>query len=386
MEQTIYSNSLFAAWVILFTFGFCLIFASSPRTAEYKNYLHSRTTLGVALILFGIQIMVQWLSDFRGNAPHIATALNISCYYLEGILFGMSFISLLRPSYICRRQILSDFGKWGACMAVMWTATLALDGMVRTVVQIAAAAFFFCDATRIAIIFFRTYHQARKSMDDYYADNVKEFVAWLSRSTYGIVFFGLTGAILAFAPKGIIAIQMILGIGMFVYIFLSFINYMINHEAVEVATVEKDDGTEETKDAADDDGTAPLTKSGESLDSVIEQWIADGGFVCGGLTVDSVATLLGTNRTTLSSYINSRHTSFYEWITGLRLGKAKRLMMEHPQLTLEEVALQSGFSSKSHLSHRFKLSEDTTPGKWRKRYPVGNNKIYLYQDKTQCTK
>lgn len=330
MEQSIYSHSLLAAWAILLAFGFCLIFDSTPKTAKYNNYLRSRTILGVALILFAIQIMTQWLFDFRDNARHIATALNITCYYLEAILFGMSFISLLRPSYICSRQLLSDFGKWTACMAVMWTAVLTLDGTVRTVVQIAAASVFFCDAARIAIIFFRTYHRARKNMDDYYADNVKDFAAWLSKSTYGIVFFGLTGAILAFAPKTVIAIQMILGIGMFVYIFLSFINYIVNYEAVEIAIVEEDVNTEETKGAESEADETTGAENDDAMDAVIEHWIDENGFVCGGLTVDSVAMLLGTNRTTLSKYINSRYANFYEWIAALRLDEAKRLMKENP--------------------------------------------------------
>lgn|SRR5574344_920056 len=366
MEQTIYNNSLLAAWAILLAFGFCLIFGSAPKTVKYNNYLRSRTILGVALIFFAIQIMTQWLFDFRGNARHIATALNITCYYLEAILFGMSFISLLRPSYICSRQLLSDFGKWTACMAVMWTAVLTLDGTVRTVVQIAAASVFFCDAARISIIFFRTYHRARKNMDDYYADNVKDFTAWLSKSTYGIVFFGLTGAILAFAPKTVIAIQMILGIGMFVYIFLSFINYIVNYEAVEIAIEEEDINTEETKDAESEADETTATENDDALDAALEHWIDESEFVCGGLTVDGVAMQLGTNRTTLSKYINSRYANFYEWIAALRLDEAKRLMKENPQMTLEDVAMQSGFSSKSHLSHRFRQAEDTTPGKWRK--------------------
>ncbi len=118
MEQIIYSDSLLVAWAMLFVFGICLIFTSVPNITAFKNYLRSRTILGVALIIFGIQIMLQWMFDFRGNALHIATALNITCYYLEGILFGMSFISLLRPSYICRRQMVSDFGKWSVSMVV----------------------------------------------------------------------------------------------------------------------------------------------------------------------------------------------------------------------------------------------------------------------------
>jgi cytochrome c biogenesis protein CcdA len=66
MQHNIYSDSLLAAWSILFTFGICLIFSSVPKAAAYKNYLRSRIILGVALILFGIQILLQWEFDFRG--------------------------------------------------------------------------------------------------------------------------------------------------------------------------------------------------------------------------------------------------------------------------------------------------------------------------------
>jgi AraC-like DNA-binding protein len=400
MGQIIYSDSLLVAWTMLFIFGICLIFAKTPKTVAYKNYSRSRTILGVALIFFGVQILLQWLFDFRTNARHFATALNITCFYLEAILFGMSFISLLNPSYICRRQVCYDFGKWAACMIMMWMAVMILKGTERIVVLIVAAAFFFCDAVRITVIFFRTYHRVCKSMEDYYADNVKVFVAWLSRSTYGIVFFGLTGAVVAFAPKDVIAVQMLLGIAMFIYIFISFLNYTINYAEVEVATEAEDDeemlqskyvcapqdarngediqsaGTETTPnvemETVDVLPNAQQMQDDKRRDSKIEQWIADGGFLVAGLTVEAMASVLGTNRTYVSNYINSRYEcSFYDWVGSLRLSVAKRLLVEKPDMTLEEVALQSGFTSQSNFTHYFKSVEKIPPGKWRKIQLVG---------------
>ena len=368
MEQIIYSDSLLVAWAMLFVFGICLIFTSVPNITAFKNYLRSRTILGVALIIFGIQIMLQWMFDFRGNALHIATALNITCYYLEGILFGMSFISLLRPSYICRRQMVSDFGKWSVSMVVMWAASTILEGTVRIVLQIAVAAFFFFDATRIAIIFFRTYHRALKSMDDYYADNVKHFVAWLSKSTYGIVFFGLTGAVLAFAPKAVIAVQMLLGIGMFIYIFLSFLNYMLNAQVVEVATMTDDEAGSMEKLTETDSGYYLTEEQEEKLVKEIKRFTAEAGFAECGLNIDTVSAMLRTNRTYLSNYINSHYNcTFHDWIGSLRLDMAKRLLREYPTMPLGEVATRTGFSSQSNLAHRFRAVESMPPGRWRKK-------------------
>lgn len=369
MEQIIYSDSLLVAWTMLFVFGICLMFTSVPNTAAYKNYLRSRTILGVALILFGVQIMLQWIFDFRGNAPHIATALNITCYYLEAILFGMSFISLLHPSYICRRQIVCDFSKWVMCITVMWTASTILGGIGRTVIQVAVAVSFFFDAARITIIFFRTYHRALKSMDNYYADNVTKFVAWLSKSTYGIVFFGLTGAVLAFAPKTVIAIQMILGIGMFVYIFLSFLNYMLNSQVVEVATLTDDeDDLMEEKMTETYSGDGHTEEQDEKLKKEIMRFTTEAEFTECGLNIEMVSAMLSTNRTYLSTYIHSHYNcTFHDWISSLRLDMAKHLLMEYPTMPMAEVAVRSGFSSQSNLTHRFKSVESMPPGRWRKK-------------------
>ena len=55
-----------------------------------------------------------------------------------------------------------------------------------------------------------------------------------------------------------------------------------------------------------------------------------------------------------------------QYIVSVRLCKARELM-QYPFLTLEECALQSGFSSQQYLSKVFKKNIGTTPAAYRKR-------------------
>jgi AraC-like DNA-binding protein len=391
MTDLLYNYSLFAAWVMLFIFGGCLLVSKTPNKKIYRTYQRSKNILGIGLILFGIQILLQWIFDFRTNARHFATAMNITCYYLEGILFGMSFISLLDPTYITSQRIKKNMTKWFVCTIIIWGAALFLTGILRTCVQAIVALFFFVDASRIAIMFFKVYHAAIHKVENYYADNVDNFVLWLYKSTYGIVFFGLTGAILAFAPKWVIAIQMSAGIFMFIYIFQSFINYMINFDAVEVAVYDptikikgKNTGTDSPQDndiirestslhtdLQDNDNQKQIEEKESAtfiqIENELKNWVKNKNYRQNGITVEQVANQIYTNRTYLSMYINTKlKCSFRDWICDLRIKEAKQLFKQYPDQTVEQIAYSVGFASASHFARQFNEHEKITPAQWRK--------------------
>ena len=64
--------------------------------------------------------------------------------------------------------------------------------------------------------------------------------------------------------------------------------------------------------------------------------------------------VLPMNRTYLSQFINAEYgCSFYRWVNRLRIAEAKRLLTEHPDIKLKEIAQQSGFSSHTVFSRIF---------------------------------
>jgi len=76
--------------------------------------------------------------------------------------------------------------------------------------------------------------------------------------------------------------------------------------------------------------------------------------------------ILPMNRTYLSQFINTEYgCSFYQYATNYRIEEAKRLMREHPDMKLQEVAEQSGFSSATTFSRTFMKETGMTATEWQ---------------------
>ena len=89
----------------------------------------------------------------------------------------------------------------------------------------------------------------------------------------------------------------------------------------------------------------------------------------GNLTIADVAALLGTNRTYVSNVINNEFGfSFYQFVNKYRIQKATILLIQHPDMQIQEVASLSGFNSLSSFISAFKLNEGITPKQWKQRY------------------
>lgn len=88
------------------------------------------------------------------------------------------------------------------------------------------------------------------------------------------------------------------------------------------------------------------------------------------LSIKDLALRIGTNRTYLSDYfVNVLHTTFYDYINGLRIvKKCIPLLEEHPEYTLERIANESGFQSISTFRRAFQKIKGFTPSEYRKRH------------------
>ena len=76
--------------------------------------------------------------------------------------------------------------------------------------------------------------------------------------------------------------------------------------------------------------------------------------------------VLPLNRSYLSRFINSEYgCSFYQWVNRLRIKEAKRLKMEHPELTAQDIAEHGcGFSSRQTFYRTFLRETGQSPTEW----------------------
>ena len=86
------------------------------------------------------------------------------------------------------------------------------------------------------------------------------------------------------------------------------------------------------------------------------------------LTLDDLAMAVGTNRLYVSNSLNqTKRKTFYDYINQLRIEQVSLpLMKEHPELTLEHIAYESGFNSISTFRRAFVKLTGKTPSNFEK--------------------
>ena len=79
-----------------------------------------------------------------------------------------------------------------------------------------------------------------------------------------------------------------------------------------------------------------------------------------------VATELGTNSTYISACLNGQlGKSFSDFVAEYRVRHAKQLLARHPDMSMAQVADESGFSSERSFYRHFKDLTGQTPSEWR---------------------
>ena len=98
----------------------------------------------------------------------------------------------------------------------------------------------------------------------------------------------------------------------------------------------------------------------------LEQWMeTDKPYLNPDFRLLDLRQVLPLNRTYLSQLINAEYgCNFYQFATNYRIEEAKHLMTEHPEMTMEDVANQCGFSSARSFYRAFDREVDMTPKEW----------------------
>ena len=358
MEQDIYGYSLCAALALMIFFGVWFIVARKPDKPVFGNYIRSRRIMGTALLVLSANYAVHLLLRPRFTAPDAAILMNLSTYFISAWLFSSALTSLLDSHYITRRKFTLHIISW-LCFTAASGAVIVLfpDGTLNTAGIIALTLWFLIYAFRLAGRLIREYRKAVRLFDETQSDDIGSYIDWLSVFTWWAVIYGVGCGLFTFIPEKYIFIWILSSIPFYIYLFCSYMNYMLFYERVETAL--------ETEMPESSRQNQPAYYA--ELEKRLAGWIGRNGFTRQGLTLEELAEALCTNRTYIAGYIKSTyHVTFREWIADLRIEYAKRMMSEHPEMTVGAAAEASGFLSLSYFSRIFTEKESISPAKWKR--------------------
>lgn len=103
------------------------------------------------------------------------------------------------------------------------------------------------------------------------------------------------------------------------------------------------------------------------LAAAIRQYVVDDqNFLNPQLNIEKMAEDLGTNHTYISFVLRYvLGSNFRAYINQYRIEFSKKLMQEQPDLLLEDVATQSGYTSSAQFVKKFKEIEGVPPRRWQ---------------------
>lgn len=371
MEPSIYNYSLCIALPLMSFFGFYFLFAKTPEKAIFENYLRSRRIMGAAILLLAANYSVHFFFGIRFKNANAAILMNLSTYFLCYWLFSSALTTLLDRFYITKRRLRTHICLWILFSILSGIVLLLLPkGILQATAMFALATWLVIYGLYLTHRLLKTYHKVIRIFNDTHADDIGAYIKWLSIFTYWAVIFGVGCGLLTFLPDEYIYIWILSSVPFYIYLFLCYINYLLFYEQVENAmengmTSEDENLCGTTNQKQEQKQETPFYHA--EIEKKIKGWIDTDGYIRPGLTIKELSDKLQTNRTYLSEYIKTKYEmSFRDWITGLRIEYAKRLLAQNPRLTVADISEKSGFLSPSHFIRMFKENAGCTPVKWKK--------------------
>lgn len=371
MDNTLYKYSLGIALVLMLFFSIYFLLAKTPDKPIFGNYVRSRRIMGVALLVLAANYSVHLFDGLRFYNPDAAILMNLSTYCLSYWLFSAAFIALLDRFYLTKWRIIIHLSLWAifsllsVCIVLFMPKGLWLHVAIGVMAAWLLAYGLYQSRKIIA-----TYHRAVRLFDDTHSEDIGAYIRWMSIVTWWAVIYGVSCGLWTFLPDEYVFLWILSSIPFYIYIYCSYLNYLLFYEQVETILEQAASGELEKvaepsmEDTSSNDGNPAYFAT---IEKNLEGWMAELGYTVPGLNIEELAVRLGTNRTYLSAYIKATYqVSFREWIAAHRIEYAKKLLLDNPRMTIAEASETSGFLSMSYFTKIFTEKEGASPSKWRR--------------------
>lgn len=365
MISSPYELSIMAAVSIMVFISAYMVFGPLNYNDLRPRYILSRRLMSLAIFILAIAYSIQLFVNPRAHGQeNWSICLNFCTYFIEVPLFYAALNLILDQDYMRRFKLYWPLhvAGWLVYIALAVFFMKTYPDNQRLVLKIMAAIYCLY-MVPAGIYLVRGFRKMEKAIDETQSDNLEYSTKWMSVTARLAALFGVSCAIFTFIPNDYLFIWILSSILFYVFIFCSYEWYMNYNGKVQDALEEK--GNNEEPLEAEVISNYYRERDMATTDR-LKQWIEERGFTEKGITIDTLASLLCTNRTYLSGYLlRSKSGHFREWINGLRIDYAKQLMKEDRVLSMTEIADRAGYSSLSHFTTTFTRSEGISPVKWK---------------------
>ena len=332
---------------------------------RHHNGILVRKSWGVALLVWGVLDVALFVIRFGLHVSAIGTMpanplynLSISIGNLLALLLFVYPTQVLHPGWLTWRRIF-----WLLLpVFILVLVDHYLEADLLPVMMIYPLLLFFvlCAHVRKYRVWCEDNFSSMDNIDAQWIVRYLTIMAILGVSFYFISFW--------YIPNRMFTQQWLL------FFMLAYATEQILFRKDPWAEVKTDDALTSGSDGSLlPDSAGGLTSDSDSglADSVriFEQWMQnDKPYLNPDFQLTDLRQVLPTNRSYLSQLINTAYgCTFYQLVNRYRVEEAQRLMTEHPQMKMADIASACGFSSPAVFSRSFARETGMSPTEWSTR-------------------
>lgn len=339
-----------------FVWSMLFLFTPAPKVQKLQNYQIAKIMMAIAYLIFCIVSLYEILIRLQGINPHTGkiSILIISIFQLY--LFTYVNISLidLRPVSVKKIGLIVIPPTLLSVLNVGSYLNIGQD--INSLTGFYSLLFFYIFSVIAASVsLFKHYRIYKQKFANYFISNSKDYLRWVYISNLCILLSSIVIILFAFSPGKIINLYPILVVPFYTGYAMHFLNYSYIFNTIEPIFEEEPEKFVKSQ-------AIPFSH----IEEAIIEWEKNRHYLKAEITIATVAAQISTNRTYLSSYLNTyKQKSFSDWINGLRIEEAKRIMRSNEYLYLDEICDQIGYTDKSYFSKCFKKYTGMTTKEWK---------------------
>jgi AraC-like DNA-binding protein len=340
--------------------GCCCLLLSVPPKQHLQNYRIARISMGIGYLLLGIFMTgeIILLSIIESDANIIRIIILTLSSFLA-LLFTYSSVTLINVRFSTKQKLKTEAIPIGIISTLNWIAYFVSPGYLSIAFITLFIIYYIFILIKYTTLFYNTTKKYKEEINIFFPEYEWKRLKWINFSFYCALLVEILALLSLFSLNIGFVIFKAFIIPFYIYYGFNLINYGFKFRPEEPVHTPKKQNEINSTDIR--------SVSYNELESLINQWTEQKKYLRAGITIEYVSSELNTNRTYLSTYINlSKKQTFREWINQLRIDEAKQLLLNNPELPINEIGKIVGYSDKSNFTRQFIKVTNTSPLQWKK--------------------
>ena len=367
----------FAAITLTGALTLMLVFVLPIRGEIGQAYNRSRWLMVAGTVLLPVQFLLQYTLHFRQMGVEPAVLVNLLFFIPSAWLISLAILNLLRQKALGSLDWHVGFGSYVAVVALLLGANPTgghdvLDVTPRLYyAELASACIYAVMQFYYTGQLWREFRRLRLALENYYDRERHGVIRWMRNSCMLLSLSAVFAPMVIFWSGPLLIVYALTIMLCISYTVISFYGYGLDRRHLqalqEVERSMQEDEQAESQDRQDrqDNGSDLADRDRQHVGKAVERWIAKGGHLHSGITIQTAADDMRIPRYQLKQWLKTTDQKLFNpWLTNLRIEEAKRQLKEHPEWSNDTIAERCGFSSRNYFQTIFKKQTGISPSEF----------------------